>query len=107
MLWAPLTPGWLAVLLAVLGLGLGTFTPANNTLVMRAIPATASGTGGGLVNMTRGLGTALGVALVTLALHLAPSGHAAEGARWAALVLLAAAAAALLAAWCGPRDKPL
>ncbi|MFE4873675.1 hypothetical protein [Streptomyces sp. NPDC056682] len=50
--------------LALLGLGLGTFIPANNALIMGAIPASCSGTGGGLVNMTRGLGTALGVALV-------------------------------------------
>jgi MFS family permease len=70
MIPAPFTPGYLIPLLGLLGLGLGTFTPANNTLVMGAIPASAAGTGGGLVNMTRGLGTALGVALVTLALHL-------------------------------------
>lgn len=72
MVPAPPRIAWLVPLLAVLGLGLGTFTPANNTLVMAAIPAQAAGTGGGLVNMTRGLGTALGVALVTLTLHLVP-----------------------------------
>jgi MFS family permease len=72
MIVAPTTVPWLVALLTLLGLGLGTFTPANNTLVMAAIPAHAAGTGGGLVNMTRGLGTALGVALVTLTLHLVP-----------------------------------
>ncbi len=97
----PLTLGTLAPLLLVLGAGLGTFTPANNTLVMGAIPVSASGTGGGLVNMARGLGTALGVALVTLALHLAPG--AAQGARWAALTLLAASTLTLAAAWIAPR----
>jgi len=75
----PFEPAVLIPLYAVLGLGLGTFTPANNTLVMAAIPPRAAGTGGGLVNMTRGLGTALGVALVTLMLYLAPA-HAAHAA---------------------------
>nr|WP_202447072.1 MFS transporter [Streptomyces sp. SID5468] len=86
---------WTASLLAVLGLGLGTFTPANNTVIMQAVPTGSAGTGGGLVNMARGLGTALGVALVTLALHLGGGGHGDQGgtpggARWALLVLLAA-----------------
>jgi len=71
MLLTPLTPAALVGLLAVLGLGLGVYTPANNAMIMGAIPARSSGAGGGLINMTRGLGTALGVALVTLALHLA------------------------------------
>ncbi|MFE9423971.1 MFS transporter [Kitasatospora sp. NPDC006697] len=79
-----LLPAEAAVLplpLALLGLSLGVYLPANNTQVMRAVPATAAGTGGGMVNMTRGLGTAVGVAAVTLALHLAD-------ARTAALTLL-------------------
>lgn len=58
-----------ALPLAVLGMGLGVFAPANNALIMAAIPSGAEGTGGGLVNMARALGTALGVALVTLGLH--------------------------------------
>jgi MFS family permease len=105
MLLAPVTAAGLAPLLAALGAGLGLFTPANNTLIMRAVPAAASGTGGGLVNMTRGLGTALGVALVTLALHLSPGGRPAVGERYAVLVLLAAAGAALLASWVSPRSS--
>lgn len=111
LLVVPLTAGLLAVVLAVVGLGLGTFTPANNAMIMAAIPRRSSGTGGGLVNMARGLGTALGVALVTLALHLGerygPAGGALAGgtgaARWAAAVLVAAAAVAAAAAWFGPR----
>lgn len=59
-----------AVLLAILGTGLGVFIPANNASVMGAVPADRSGMGSGLVNMSRGLGTALGVATVTLCLHL-------------------------------------
>ncbi|GGU17819.1 hypothetical protein GCM10010289_44330 [Streptomyces violascens] len=97
MLALPLTTVPLVPLLAALGLGLGTFIPANNALVMGAIPATCSGTGGGLVNMTRGLGTALGVALVTLALHAAG-----RGGRWAVLVLLVVSLLTVGAAWAGP-----
>ncbi|MHA6762085.1 MFS transporter [Streptacidiphilus sp. PAMC 29251] len=62
----PFTSSVLPLPLALLGLALGVFTPANNTLVMRAIPQSSAGTGGGMVNMGRGMGTALGVAAVTL-----------------------------------------
>ncbi|OLZ73447.1 MFS transporter [Streptomyces sp. IMTB 2501] len=106
LLAVPLTPGWLVPVLALAGLGLGVFTPANNAMVMGAIPARSSGTGGGLVNMTRGLGTALGVALVTLALHLAGSGDIQTGSRCAAVVLVAASAVAVVAAWLSPRTAP-
>jgi MFS family permease len=99
LLAAPLTVGWLVAALAAIGLGLGTFTPANNAMIMGAVPSAASGTGGGLVNMARGLGTALGVALVTLALHLSGTPRAAVA------VLLSAAAVALTAAWYGPRGS--
>ncbi|WP_256255643.1 MFS transporter [Streptomyces sp. MUSC 14] len=102
LLVVPLTAAWLVPVLALTGLGLGTFTPANNAMIMGAIPAGSSGTGGGLVNMTRGLGTALGVALVTLALHLAGSAGTPSGARWAAVVLVAASAIAVASAWLSP-----
>lgn len=85
LLLAP-RPAPLACALGVLGLGL--FAPANNALVMRAVPAAAPGTGGGLINMARGLGTAIGVALVTLALHAGG-----DGGRLAVLLLLGAAVA--------------
>jgi MFS family permease len=84
----------LALALAVLGLGLGVFTPANNAMIMTAIPARASGTGGGLVNLARGLGTALGVALPILALHLGTqTRYPAAGLHLAMLVLLLVAMA--------------
>ncbi|MFJ5155291.1 MFS transporter [Streptomyces sp. NPDC088353] len=102
LLAVPLTIAWLVPLLALVGVGLGTFTPANNALIMGAIPARSSGTGGGLVNMTRGLGTALGVALVTLALHLAAGGGTEAGARWSASILVAVSAVAVVSAWRGP-----
>jgi len=91
----PLTGPVLVPALAVIGLGLGIFTPANNAMIMAGIPATAVGIGGGLVNLGRGLGTALGVALTTLALQRA----GADGPRLALGLMLAAAvlAAALSA----------
>lgn len=62
-------PGALVPALALLGFGLGVFTPANNAAVMAALPAGRAGLGGGLVNTTRGLGTALGIAISTFVLH--------------------------------------
>ncbi len=107
LLAAPLSTGWLVGLLGVLGVALGVFTPANNSLVMQAIPARTAGTGGGLLNMTRSLGTALGVALVTLALHLRPGGdQLLDGPRTALLILTAAAAIVLVSARLIPAVKP-
>jgi hypothetical protein len=62
-------PSLLVPALACLGFGLGVFTPANNAAVMAALPAGHAGLGGGLVNTTRGLGTALGIAISTFLLH--------------------------------------
>jgi MFS family permease len=96
---APLTTDWLLPLLGALGVALGIFTPANNALVMGAIPTRAAGTAGGLLNMTRSLGTALGVALVALALHLRPdNAHVLDGPRTALVILTAGAALMLLSA---------
>jgi hypothetical protein len=75
----PFDPGWLVPELAMLGIGLGVFTPANNSMIMTSVPTRAAGTGGGLVNLTRALGTALGVALVTLALHVSAAPALAVG----------------------------
>ncbi|KAA9152773.1 MFS transporter [Amycolatopsis acidicola] len=89
----PLAPGAPALagpVLLLVGIGLGVFIPANNSVIMGAIPARISATGGGLVNMARSFGTALGVALVTLCLHI---GHAAGST----VTLLALAVFALVA----------
>jgi EmrB/QacA subfamily drug resistance transporter len=51
------------VALALIGAGLGAFTPANNAAIMGAAPLQRSGSAGGVINMTRGLGTSFGVAL--------------------------------------------
>lgn len=64
-------PVALAVALAVVGLGLGLFTPANNAAIMRSAPPNVAGSASGVLNMTRGLGTALGVALGGLVFALA------------------------------------
>ena len=81
--------------LALAGLGLGAFTPANNATIMGASPSGHTGAVGGVLNMTRGFGTALGVALGG-ALFIAGSegGHAA-GSTGSAGRGLAVAAAAL------------
>jgi EmrB/QacA subfamily drug resistance transporter len=67
--------------LAIAGAGLGAFIPANNAGVMSAVARTRAGALSGVLNTTRGLGTALGVALASL-LYTAvarPAGAAAEG----------------------------
>ncbi|MFF2544137.1 MFS transporter [Kitasatospora sp. NPDC058063] len=79
--------------LLIAGYGLGLLLPANNALVMRAIPAQCSAVGGGMVNMARSLGTALGMALSVLGVHLA---GAESGGRTVLLVLAAVAAVAAL-----------
>ncbi|MFC6598512.1 MFS transporter [Kitasatospora paranensis] len=80
--------------LAVAGYGLGLLLPANNALVMRAIPAKSSAVGGGMVNMVRSLGTALGTALPVLGVHVA--GAVAGGRAVLALLTVTALAAVRL-----------
>ena len=58
------TPG-LLIGLALAGLGLGAFTPANNATIMKAAPAGHAGVISGVLNMSRGMGTALGIALAS------------------------------------------
>ena len=52
--------------LAIAGAGMGLFVAANNAATMFAAPEQRAGAAGGLLNMARGLGTALGVALTSL-----------------------------------------
>ena len=93
--------GLLAGLL-VAGLGLGTFTPANNASIMGAAPGDHTGLVGGLLNMTRGTGTALGVAVASV-IYTSAAGvtgsdaasaglHAAHSGLTAAALALGAAA---------------
>ncbi len=55
--------GWFLVLLALIGVGMGLFTSPNNASIMGAAPSQQSGMASGVLNMTRGFGTALGLAL--------------------------------------------
>ena len=89
------------VSLALLGAGLGAYIPANNAQIMAAVPVRDAATAGGMVNMTRGLGTALGVAVVTLGLHAGARLSHADGG-WLAIAALTAAA--LAATWAGTRS---
>ncbi len=63
----------LLMLLGLFGIGLGLFTPANNSAIMGSAPANRLGVAGGVLNMTRSLGTSLGVAATGLVLTLALS----------------------------------
>jgi hypothetical protein len=62
--------GVLIGMLALAGAGLGLFTPANNAVIAGAGAAENAGMVSGLLNMTRGIGTSLGVAVAgTAYLH--------------------------------------
>ena len=55
----------------------GLFTPPNNAAIMGSVPEHQSGLASGVLNMTRGMGTALGLALTgssstSLAVRLRP-----------------------------------
>lgn len=111
MALAPDDPTVMVVLLAVIGIGLGLFTPANNASIMAAAPPRQSGMAGGILNLTRGLGTSLGVALVgmILGLQTAAPAEAADpalvtGFRTSTAVLALVAVAAAVLAW--HRDPP-
>ena len=66
----PTTLGFLG-LLALIGVGLGCFTPPNNASIMGSVPEHQAGLASGVLNMTRGMGTALGLALSALVFDLA------------------------------------
>jgi len=78
-------PGLALAGLAITGAGMGLFIPANNAATMTAAPTTRAGAAGGLLNMSRGLGTALGVSVPSLVFA---AGH---GLTATSLVLLAVA----------------
>src|SRR5580692_10905354 len=89
------------VLLGLLGAGLGVYTPANNAEIMTALPAGDAAAAGGMVNMTRGIGTALGVAVVTIGLHVGTFLRQPDAGL--TLSMAALAAVALVGVWCGQR----
>ena len=83
--------------LAIAGAGVGLFVAANNAATMFAAPQQRAGSAGGLLNMARGLGIALGVALTSIVFA---SGH---GITAVALLLLAVAllTGAVSVSWSG------
>jgi len=108
----PITEVTVVPLLALAGLGLGLFVPANNAAIMRSSADSSASLLGGLVSMARGIGTTLGIALMALALRLgSPAGHdhgyaGATQARPAFIVLAAvSAAAAAIALASRARDR--
>jgi MFS family permease len=105
LIFVPVSPVGLAWTLFLAGLGLGVFIPASNTAIMSVSAGASAGVLGGLVNLARGIGTALGVGIVTLALHLAGSATrpGAPDPRLALAMLAVAATAAALTALAGRR----
>ncbi|HZS15503.1 MAG TPA: MFS transporter [Candidatus Dormibacteraeota bacterium] len=67
--------------MALLGAGLGLQIPANNAMVMAAAPPQRTGVVGGLLNMTRGVGMAAGVAAAGLAFSAAGGTEAGGASR--------------------------
>ena len=93
----PVTVQTMVPQLALAGLGLGLFVPANNTVIMRSTADSSASLLGGLVSMARGIGTTLGISLMALALHLGGAGHGYAGSARPAFIVLAAVAAAAAA----------
>ncbi len=91
-IWRP-DQAMLVVTLALVGVGLGLFTPPNNAAIMASAPKHQSGVASGVLNMTRGMGTSLGLALTGLIYGLATTPQ--DGLRFAMIFL---ASAALIAA---------
>ena len=95
--------------LALLGVGLGLFTPANNAGIMGAAPRAQSGAASGILNMTRGLGTSLGLSLTGLVFAAVAGNRAAPhlvGRGFTASCLFLAAIAALAALVAAARTDP-
>ncbi len=101
----PVTQATVVPQLALAGLGLGLFVPANNTVIMRGAADSSASLVGGLVSMARGIGTTFGISLMALAWHLGSQSYQAgnpgysgsEQARpaFAVLAVVAATAAAI------------
>ncbi len=88
--------------LALVGVGLGLFTPSNNAAIMSSAPKQKSGVASGVLNMTRGMGTALGLAITgTIYGLMAGPGRGLQFSL--AFLAVVAVAAALVAALRGGR----
>ena len=104
---APASLPMTAALLAVLGGALGLFTPANNHALMASTVPERAGAASGLLNMSRAMGTVLGVTIATAGMTTAITVHEARGAFAITLLVLTtliAGAAALT--FHRPRGRP-
>jgi MFS family permease len=106
----PATTAFL-LLLGLVGAGLGLFTAPNNATIMGSVPVGQAGMASGVLNMSRGIGTALGLSLTGLLFSV--SGGASGSPPRAdhaftvtALVLAATALAAGIVAAAGPVGGP-
>jgi MFS family permease len=90
LLLARTEPAGCAAALVTIGLGVGIYTPANNTLIMGAVGPHVAALAGGLVNTGRAVGTAGGTAVVAASLG------SAGGSPLALAVLLGVVIAAAL-----------
>ncbi len=114
MVFSPRDVWVTAAALAAMGLGLGLFTPANNATVAAAGHDHQAGMVSGVLNMTRGVGTSLGVALGAVAYSLAAalgnSGSAAPlpglGFRIAVALFAVLGVVAAVLSFLGRRARP-
>lgn len=93
----PSSGGLLLLELIAIGVGIGAFTAPNNAAIMGAVGRDQAGMASGILNMTRGMGTATGVALTGLVFGLA-AGISSAHARSPALVTKGLVAAAFFLA---------
>jgi EmrB/QacA subfamily drug resistance transporter len=91
--------------LAVIGAGLGLFTPSNNAAIMASAPRSESGVASGVLNMTRGMGTALGLALTGMVYGLVAAPEQGLRVSMAFLAAVATAAVAVTAVRGGRRVR--
>ncbi|MDR2986560.1 MAG: MFS transporter [Nocardiopsaceae bacterium] len=94
----PLPAAVLAVPLGLVGVGIGAYLPANNAKVMNSVPVVNAAAAGSLVSIARGMGTALGVAAVTLGLHIGDELRVPEAGVITAVGTLVGAAVVAIAA---------
>jgi len=88
----PATPfHFLAPALAMQGFGAGLVAPSMNVAILASVPASLSGIGAGVLNASRQIGTALGVAIFASQLHVADKVSAVRTALlWAGVAYLLA-----------------
>jgi EmrB/QacA subfamily drug resistance transporter len=68
----------LVAVLALLGIGMGLFTPSNNSAVMGSAPQNKLGVAGGVLNMTRSLGFIFGINISGVIFTTLEHGYLAE-----------------------------